>query len=145
MKDSSHSPCFQHGACFFQPSPYHTSQCTTNSTQTSVQMLVFSSAANYTPDNTPVCSYSSDEEEEEDFQMVPFDDEHWASEETPERTFCIHKHGLLHGLCQYPCPYENYNTLSYMDSLVLSDISDYANYMVTSSDEEILRMEEVPY
>ena len=35
--------------------------------------------------------------------------------------------------------------LSYMDSLDLSDISDYEDYMVTSSDEEIPRMEEVPY
>ena len=77
--------------------------------------------------------------------MVPLGDEHWTSEETPERTFCIHEHGLLHGLCQYPCPYENYNALSYMDSLDLSDISDYEDYMVTSSDEEILGMEEVPY
>ena len=103
--------------------------------------LSFSSADNYTPDSTPVCSDSSDDEEEEDFQMVPLDDEHWTSKETPERTFCIHKHGLLHGLC----PYENYNTISYMDSLDLSDISDYEDYMVTSSDEEILGMEEVPY
>ena len=39
----------------------------------------------------------------------------------------------------------NYNTISYMDSLDLSDISDYEDYMVTSSDEEILGMEEVPY
>ena len=70
---------------------------------------------------------------------------HGTSEETPERTFCIHKHRLLHSLCQYPCPYENYNTLSYMDSLDLSDISDYEDYMVTSSDEELLGMEKVPY
>ena len=73
------------------------------------------------------------------------DDEHWISEETPERTFCIHKHGLLHNLCQYPCPYGNLNTISYMDSLDLSDILDNEDYMVTSSDEEILGMEEVPY
>ena len=39
----------------------------------------------------------------------------------------------------------NYETLSYMDSLDLSDISDYEDYMVTSSDEEIPGMEEVPY
>ena len=39
----------------------------------------------------------------------------------------------------------NYNTLSYMDSLDLSDISDYEDYMVTSSDEEILGMEEILY
>ena len=32
---------------------------------------------------------------------------------------------------------------SYMDSLDLSDISDYEDYMVTSSDEEIPGMEEV--
>ena len=77
--------------------------------------------------------------------MVPLDDEHWTSIETPERTLCIHEHGLPHGLCQYPCPYVNYETLSYMDSLDLSDISDYEDYMVTSSDEKIPGMEEVPY
>ena len=76
--------------------------------------------------------------------MVPLDDEHQTSEETPERTFCIHEHELPHNLCQYPCPYKNYSTLSYMDSLDLSDISDYEDYMVTSSDEEIPGMEEVP-
>ena len=58
---------------------------------------------------------------------------------------CIHEHGLSHGLCQYPCPYMNYNTLSYKGSLDLSDISDYEDYMVTSSDEEIPGMEEVLY
>ena len=105
--------------------------------------LSFSSADNYTPNSTPVCSDSSDEEE--DFQTVPLDDEHWTSKEIPERTFYIHEHGLLHNLCQYPCPYENRNTVSYMDSLDLSDISDYEDYMVTSSDEETLGMEEVPY
>ena len=71
--------------------------------------LSFSSTDNYTPDSPSVCSDSSDEEE--DFQMVPLDDEHWTSEETPEGPFCIHKHGLLHNLCQYPCPYENCNTI----------------------------------
>ena len=105
--------------------------------------LSFSSADNCIPDSTPACSGNSDDEE--DFQMVPLDDEHWTSEETPDRTLCIHKHGLPHGLCQYPCPYANYNSISYMDSLDLSDISDYEDYMVTSSDEEILGMEEVPY
>ena len=47
--------------------------------------LSFSSADNYTPDSAPVCSDSSDDEEE-DFQTVPLDDEQWTSEETPERT-----------------------------------------------------------
>ena len=39
----------------------------------------------------------------------------------------------------------NYETISYMDSLDLRGISDYEDYMVTSSDEEIPGMEEVPY
>ena len=68
------------------------------------------------PDSTPVHSDSSDEEEE-DFQTVPLDYEHWTSEEVPERTFCIHKNGLPHNSCQYPCPYGSNDTVSYMDSL----------------------------
>ena len=106
--------------------------------------LSFSSADYPSPENTPVCSDSSDEGEE-DFPMVPLDDEHQTSKEVPETTFCIHEHGLPHNLFQYPCPYESNNTLSYMDSLDLSDILDYDDYMVTSSDEEILGMEEVSY
>ena len=46
------------------------------------RQLSFSSADDNTLDNTPECS----EDEEEDFQMVPLDDEHWASKEIPERT-----------------------------------------------------------
>ena len=37
-----------------------------------------------------------------------------------------------------------YDTISYMYSLDLSDISDYEDYVVISSDEEIPGMEEVP-
>ena len=124
--------------------PFHIMQYTTNSTRPVCRCLSFSSADSYTPDSTPVCSDSSNDEEE-DFQMVALDDEHWTSEETSERTLCIHEHGLPHGLCQYPCPYMNYETISYMDSLDLSDISDYEDDMVTSSNEEIPRMEEGPY
>ena len=124
--------------------PVTTTPCSTPQTppRPVCRCLSFSSANDYTPDSTPVCSDSSDEEEE-DFQMVPLDDEHWTSEETPERTFCIHKHGLPHNLCQYPCPYESHNTVLYMDGLDLSDILDYEDYVVTSSDEEIPGMEEV--
>ena len=60
--------------------------------------LSFSSADSNTPDNTPECS---EEDKEEGFQTVPLDDEHWTSEETPERKLCIHEHGLPHGLCPY--------------------------------------------
>ena len=127
--------------------PVLTTPCSTPQTppRPVCRHLSFSSADNCIPDSAQACSDSSDDEEEEDFQMVPLDDEHWTSEETPDRTLCIHKHGLLHGLCQYPCPYMNYNTISYMDSLDLSDISDYEDYMVTSSDKKIPGMAEVPY
>ena len=105
--------------------------------------LSFSSDTDHTPDSTPACSNSSDAEE--DFPMVPLEDEHWTLEIVPERTICIHKDGLPNNLCQYPCPYGSNNTVSYMDTLDLSDILDYEDYMVTSSDEELPGMEEVPY
>ena len=85
--------------------------------------LSFSSDTDHSSDSTPACSDSSDEEE--DFQTVPLDDEHWTSQEVPERIFCIHEHGLPHNLCRYPSPYGSNDTVSYMDSLDLSDISDY--------------------
>ena len=71
-------------------------------------------------DNTPEHS-----DEEEDFQTVPIDNEHWMTDIVPERTFCIHENGLPNNICQYPCPYGNSDTVSYMDSLDLSDILDY--------------------
>ena len=40
MKDSSHSPCYQHGTCLIQPSDHHTLQYTTNTSQTSAQMPI---------------------------------------------------------------------------------------------------------
>ena len=96
------------------------------------------------PDSTPV--YSDSPDEEEDFPTVPLDDEHWTSEIVPERTSCIHENGLPNNVCQYPCPYGNNDTVSYMDSLDLSDISDYEDYMMTTSDDDKLPgMEEVPY
>ena len=65
--------------------------------------LSFSSA-----DSTPECS----EDEEEDFLTVPLDNEHWTSEETPERTLCVHEHSLPHGLLSIPMPlYEPSNAL----------------------------------
>ena len=141
------TPCIHHISSMEHTSfnPVLTTPCSTSQIppRPVLRCLSFSSADICTPDSTPVCSDSSDDEE--DFQMVPLDNEYWTSEETPERTLCIHEHGLPHGLCQYPCPCMNYETISYMDSLDLSDISDHEDYMVTSSDEEIPEMEEVPY
>ena len=152
MENCSHTPCLWHRTCILQPSAHYTSQysyhATLQFTQTPtrpvLKCLSFSSNSDQDPDSTPVYSDNSDEEEE-DFQMVPLDDEHWTSEQVPERTFCIHENGLPHNSCQYPCPYGTNDTVSYMDSLDLSDISDYEEYMVTSSDDELLGREEVPY
>ena len=99
--------------------------------------LSFISVDSYIPE----CS----EDEAEDFQTVPLDNEHWTSEETPERTLYIHEYGLPHRLCPYPCPYTNYQMPSYMDSLDLSDILDYEDYMITSSDEDIPAFGDTPY
>ena len=116
--------------------------------------LSFNSDSDQDPDSTSVHSDSSDDNQdldsdspdEEDFPTVPLDDEHWTAEIVPERTFCIHEHGLPNNVCQHPCPYGSNDTVSYMDSLDLSDISDYEDYMMTTSDdEELLGMEEVPY
>ena len=103
--------------------------------------LFFSSADSYTPDSTPECS----KDEEEDFQMVPLDNEDWTSKETPEKTLCVHEHGLPHKLCPYPCPNVNYQMPSYIDSLDVSDILDYEDYMVTSSNEDIPAFKDTPY
>ena len=80
-------------------------------------------------------SSDSSSDEEEDFPTVPMDDEHWTTEMVPERTFCIHENGLSNNVCQYPSPYGNNTTVSYMYSLDLSDISDYKDYMMTTSDD----------
>ena len=52
---------------------------------------------------TPDAQVYLEEDEEEDFQMVPLDDEHWTTEEVPDRTLCIHEHASLQGLFPYPC------------------------------------------
>ena len=92
---------------------------------------------------------SDDEEssnEDEDFQTVPMDDEHWTTEMVPERTFCIHENGLPNNVCPYPCTYGANNTTWYIDSLDLSNISDIEDhFLTTSDDEELPGLEEVPY
>ena len=107
--------------------------------------LSFTSDSDQDPDKEEDLPADSPDEEE-DFPTVPLDDEHWTSDIVPERTFCIHKNGLPNNVCQHPCPYGSNDTVSYMDSLDLSDILDYEDYMMTTSDDdEIPGMEEVPY
>ena len=45
----------------------------------------------------------------------------------------------------YHTTYGNNDTVSYIDSLDLSDILDYEGYMMTTSDDKIPGMEEVVY
>ena len=150
------TPCIHHMSSMEHASfnPVHTTPHNTitttphSSPQTPTRpvhcCLSFSSNSDQDPDSTPVYSDSPDEEEE-DFPTVPLDDKHWTPEIVPERAFCIHENGLPNNLCHHPCPYGSNDTVSYMDSLDLGDISDYEDYMVTSSDEELPGMEEVPY
>ena len=97
------------------------------------------------PRATPDVQVYLEEDEEEDFQMVPLDDEHWTTEEVPDRTLCIHEHALLHGLCPYPCPYANYLLPSYANTMDLSDISNFEDTMIMSSNEDIPALEDVPH
>ena len=85
------------------------------------------------------------EDGEEDFQTVLLEDEHWTTEEIPDGSLCIHEHLLPHGLCQYPCPYSDYQSSSYYDSMDLSDISEFKDLMTTSSDEDIPALDDIGY
>ena len=88
---------------------------------------------------------AEEEDMEEDFQTVPLDDEHWDMEEIPDKTLCIHEHALPHGLCPYLCPYVNYQTSSYYDTLDISNISKFEDIMTTCSDEDIPPLEDIGY
>ena len=77
--------------------------------------------------------------------MVPLDNDHWTIKEIPDRTLCLHEHNLPHSLCPYPCPYANYQVSLYIDSLDLSDISDFKDIMITSNDEDKPALEDTPY
>ena len=98
-----------------------------------------------TPAGTQVCLEEDKEKEEEDFQMVPLDATDWATKNVLDRTLCIHEHALPHGLCPYLCPYANYLIPSYVDSMDLSDISNFEDIMITSSDEDIPALEDTQY
>ena len=88
---------------------------------------------------------AEEEVEEEDFQTVPHDDEHWDMEEIPDRHLCIHEHSLPHGLCPYQCPYSDYQASSYYDTLDLSDISEFADQMTTSSNKDVPALNDIGY
>ena len=125
--------------------PIHSTPCRpvscnpTHSPARSVQCcLSFNDDSMDTSTSSSTTSPESSDTEEEDFQTVPLDNEHWTMELTPERTLCIHKNGLPNNVCSYPCPYGHNGTASYIDSLDLSDISDLEDHFLTTSDEEDL-------
>ena len=99
-------------------------------------------SSKYTPN---VYVNLEEEEEEEDFQTVPLDEEHWDMEEISDRHLCIHEHSLPHGPCLYPCPYLDYTSSSYYDTLDLSDSSEFEDLITTSSSEDIHALSEVRY
>ena len=84
-------------------------------------------------------------DEEEDFQTFSLDDEHWTTEEIPDRPLCIHKHSLPHRLCPYLCPYLDYQTSYYFETMDLRDIFEFKDMMTTSSDEDIPALEDITY
>ena len=105
-------------------------------------------SSNHLPSEPWICLLPLEAEEEdieEDFQTVPLNDEHWGMEEISDRPLCICKHPLPLGLCPYPCPYANYQTSSYYDTLDLSDISKFEDIMTTSSDEDFPPLEDIGY
>ena len=91
----------------------------------------------------PICDDLDDEEEEEDFQAVSLEDDHWSMEEILDRHLCIHEHSLPHELCPYLCPHLDYT--SYYNILDLSDISVFEDLMTTSSDEDFPALDKVGY
>ena len=125
------------------PRPVHRQLlfCSSDDSDTSEDV---SPTARTTPASIQVC-LEEDKEEEKDFQMVPLDDEHWTTEEVPNKTLYIHEHALPHGLCLYPCPYANYLIPSYADSLDLSDISNFKDIMMMSSNKDVPALLDTPY
>ena len=84
-----------------------------------------------------LATYEHLEDKVEDFQTIPLDNEHWTTEEIPDRPLCIHEHSLPHILCPYSCPYADYQTPPYFKITDLSNIFKFKDLMTTSSDEHI--------
>ena len=48
-----------------------------------------------------ICDDLEEDEEEEDFQTVTLDDDHWTTDDIPDRDLCIHEHSIPHSLCPH--------------------------------------------
>ena len=84
-----------------------------------------------------ICDVLEEDEEEKDFQTETLDADHWTTEEIPDRHLCIWEHSIPHPLCPYPCPYMDYMSTLYYNTLDLNDISEFEDLMTTSIDEDI--------
>ena len=84
-----------------------------------------------------ICDDLEEDKEEEDFPTVILADNHWTTEEIPNRHLCVHEHSIPHSLYPYPCQYMDYTSTLYPNTLDLSDISEFEGLITTSSDEDI--------
>ena len=108
-----HTPHFQHGTCILRPSTHYTLHCPAatlhycNSPLTPprpvhchLSFTSDSSESDQDPDSTPEHS-----DEEEDFQTVPMDDEHWTTD-------IVHlKEHFVYMKMGYPTMYVNTHAL----------------------------------
>ena len=83
---------------------------------------------------------------EEHFPTVSLDYNTWMEEPAPKRHLCIHENSQ-HDLCPYPCPYTlnllhltQDNAPQYID---LNDIFEFPDVIVTASDEDVPRLEDI--
>ena len=97
----------------FDPNPVTTCSMVQSHLMLVCRQLTYSSSddSNTSEEDTPTAPKATsdvqlylEEDDEEDFQMVPLDDKLWTTDKVSDRSSCIHKHALQHGLCPYPCP-----------------------------------------
>ena len=93
----------------------------------------------------PICDDLDDDKEEEDFQTISVEDDHWTMEEIPDKPLCTHEHSVSHELCPYPCLYLDYTSSSYYDTFNLSDISEFEDLMTTTSNKDIPTLDDIGY
>ena len=87
----------------------------------------------------------------EDFPTASLDDNIWLEDSVPDRHLCIHEQSQPDHQCSYPCPYsldllnssQEDTPSPYYEMMDLSDISDLQDMMTTTSDEDILDLEDI--
>ena len=89
-----------------------------------------------------------EEEEEELFPTAPLDDKIWMEETVPDRHLCIHEQSKPHDLCPLPLPIQLVSatpTPEYASApwhMDLRNLFDFPDVMTTTSDEDILSLED---